>query len=267
MPEQPPDYITLLTQGPFPNRIDPWAEVGYYFQQIHSGMIHELLEQLQPRLLPRGYVAGREASLQIAEGREPDIYVQRSMDAPPRTFDYDLAAAEVLAQPGIALETDYQTGAIHIRQSGRLVTVVEIVSPNNKTKPDAIRDYQQRREQLIVERGVHVVEIDLTRSVKRLIHAEEASQYPYHVIIHLAGDSPRFIGIHDQLPRIALPLNEDVVPLELEPAYRTAYRVASIAAQIHTNGHYTEAQLSLPSLMPDSDALDRVRRWQASLGR
>jgi hypothetical protein len=80
MPEQPPDYITLLTQGPFPDRIDPWAEVGYYFQQIHSCMIHELLEQLQPRLLPRGYVAGIEATHQTVEpetdyqtGRHPRL--------------------------------------------------------------------------------------------------------------------------------------------------------------------------------------------------
>jgi hypothetical protein len=30
--------------GPFPGRIDPWAEAGHYFKPIHGGVISELLE-------------------------------------------------------------------------------------------------------------------------------------------------------------------------------------------------------------------------------
>lgn len=28
-------YTKCLRAEPFPGRVDPWAEVGYYFQQIH----------------------------------------------------------------------------------------------------------------------------------------------------------------------------------------------------------------------------------------
>jgi hypothetical protein len=69
-------YVELLMRGPFPGTIDPWAEAGRYFHQIHAGMIGALLEQLRLPLLRMGYVASREVSLQIAEGREPDMAVR-----------------------------------------------------------------------------------------------------------------------------------------------------------------------------------------------
>jgi hypothetical protein len=42
-----PEYIRLRQQGAFAGRIDPFAEAGRYFQQIHSGMINHLQDQLQ----------------------------------------------------------------------------------------------------------------------------------------------------------------------------------------------------------------------------
>lgn len=63
-------YVECLKQGPFPGRIDPWAETGLYFQQIHSGMINDFLSTLSETLLMMGYLAGRERSLQIIEPRQ-----------------------------------------------------------------------------------------------------------------------------------------------------------------------------------------------------
>jgi hypothetical protein len=37
-------YVEHWSAGPFPGRIDPWAEAGHYFKQIHGGVISELLE-------------------------------------------------------------------------------------------------------------------------------------------------------------------------------------------------------------------------------
>ena len=97
------EYADLLSNGPFPGRIDPWSETARYFHQIHSGMINHILEQLRIPLLRRGYVAGKEASLQIIDGQQPDIYVQRAIPDIQDTsaaWDYVTAATEVVAEPG-----------------------------------------------------------------------------------------------------------------------------------------------------------------------
>lgn len=49
----PPAYIDLLESGPFPGRLDPWVEDAHYFEQIHSGIIHQLLHQTRRELLSR----------------------------------------------------------------------------------------------------------------------------------------------------------------------------------------------------------------------
>jgi hypothetical protein len=86
--------ITLFEQGPFPGRIDPWAEAARYFRSIHSEMISALLTSLREPLLELGYVAGRE----------PDIHIRREQAEHTLRWNYELAAAEVLAEPGVAIE-------------------------------------------------------------------------------------------------------------------------------------------------------------------
>jgi hypothetical protein len=268
-------YIQHLKNGPFPGRLDPWAEAGRYFQQIHSGMIDEILRQIQDPLLSMGYIAGKEASLQVLEGRQPDVFVQRtSLEAEHvRQWDYETAAAEILAEPGIAAESA-ELLAIHIkdRRSSDLVTVVELISPRNKTEPDQMAQYQDRRSRLLINQGVNVVEIDLTRSVKRLFQHELTAHHPYLMVVYLPETWPRVIhaGLNQPLKRLALPLRADVIPVELQSAYDEAYRSAAVAGQILNANGYGESELPFPSLLTDDQrqmALDRVAEWQTQLAQ
>lgn len=80
-------------RGPFPGATDPWAEAGRYFHQIHHNWITVLLSTLQRPLLERGYMAGREASLQILQRREPDVLIRREDAAPQPPFIWDYRQA------------------------------------------------------------------------------------------------------------------------------------------------------------------------------
>jgi Protein of unknown function (DUF4058) len=240
-------YIQHLQTGPFPDRIDPWSEDDHYFQQIHGSMIDNLIDQIRPQILPLGYRIAKEASLQIAEGRE-------------------------LSDPGVVIEAEIDLQAIHIKQveSGKLVTVVEVISPGNKTKSALAQDYRMRRERLVLDLGVNVVEIDLTRSVKRLFN--QPTSFPYHVIIFLPGESPRHIEmpLDKALSRIALPLHGTATAIELQQAYTEAYQDIVIAQQLDDDGFYTADHLPFPSLLTDaqqSEALAKVSQWQAALKR
>jgi hypothetical protein len=268
------EYVELLRKGPFAGRIDPWAETARYFQQIHSGMIENFLSQIQEPLMEMGYWAGKEVSLQVMEGRQPDVFVQRSaLEAEKlREWDYATAAAEVLAEPGVIAETRPELQAIHVKEfeSGDLVTVVEIVSPRNKAKADEIAQYQDRRGRLLFNQGVNVVEIDPTRSVKRLLNHHLTAAHAYHTVVYLPDVWPRVIfnDVGEPLKRLALPLRAEVVPIELQQAYDHAYQTAAVANQILSNGRYTEQDLPFPSLLTDEQrqtALRAVTYWRDEL--
>ena len=94
------EYVKTRRRGAFPNRIDPWAEDGRYFQQIHSGMIHEMQRQLQDELNVRNYEIGKEASLQVFARREPDLHIHDTVDREPFPLSYDSAAASLQVEPG-----------------------------------------------------------------------------------------------------------------------------------------------------------------------
>jgi hypothetical protein len=268
------EYVALLRKGPFPGRIDPWAEARRYFQQIHSGMIENFLSQIQEPLMEMGYWAGKEVSLQVMEGRQPDVFVQRSTlkIEKLREWDYATAAAEVLAEPGVIAESNEVLQSIHVKEfeSGELVTVVEIISPRNKTEPDEIARYQDRRGRLLFNQGVNVVEIDPTRSVKRLLNHRSTTDHAYHTAVYLPDVWPRvlFNDVGEALKPLALPLRAEVVRMELQQAYDHAYQAAAIANQILSDGRYTEQDLPFPSLLTDEQrqtALRAVTYWRDEL--
>lgn len=263
-------YVQHRRMGPFTGHIDAWAEVGRYFHQIYAGLIGHLLTQMQEPLLKLGYEAGRETSLQILERSAPDVYVWQN-DEPTQhvvEWDYAGAAEAVLAQPGVSIQSETpELDAIFVRdfEAGQLVAVVEIISPTNKVDLADIAEYRRRREAAI-RHGVNVMEIDPTRSIKRLLQDVLVKTYAYHIAIYLPHKTPRIIGIDfgEPLPRVAMPLRGEVVPMELQMAYDFAYQQASIAGHIYSEDHYDEAALPFPSLITNTqrlDAMKTVLKW------
>jgi hypothetical protein len=266
------DYIACLSAGPFAGMTDPWAEDGHYFSQLHSGIIAAILAQIWQPLLLRGYHVSKEASLQISELRKPDLAVfARSQPAPTTALNYATAAEAVQAEPGEQIDIDEpEWQAVHLHLGGDLVTVVEVISPRNKSHAADILRYQAGRDGLFLANGVNVVEIDLTRSVKRLVEHALTLRHPYYAAVFLPADAPRIIPmkIGEALKRIALPLRDDVLAVELQQVYDTAYREATIAAQIAARDGYIPNSLPFPSLLTEEErgaALDAVQRWQAKL--
>jgi hypothetical protein len=271
-----PAYLAVVEAGPFPGRLDPWAEDDGYFSQIHGGMIGQLIEQMRDQLLPRGYSISREASLQIlGERRKPDLWIADRMPErqPDPAWDYTAAAQGVLIEPGIETEIEITLDAVHITEvnTGELVTVVEVVSPGNKSRRNNLHEYQDFRDRLISQR-VHVVEIDATRSFAHLYDHPLVRRYAYHTAVHL-NDGRHFVlgSFYDQpLRRFALPLREEVVAIDPHIAYQYGYRAVSIAEKLESRNAYTEEHLPFPSLLTARDRaelLARVEAWRERLAQ
>lgn len=270
-----PEYIQLYQQGAFPGKMDPGVENARYFQQLHSGMINSLQDQLQDDLMARGYQAGKEASLQIYAGREPDLFIERitSSDMPATTWDYDSAAAAIALEPGTQVATSEQElEALHIQEihTGKLITVIEIISPRSKTHLPEMALYQHQRSSLFLAHGVNVVEIDLTRSVKRLLLNSLTQQNAYHTAIFLPGEVPRTV-IYDVLQPIkpfALPLRDEVLPVNVQMAYDRAYQRGALAGLILRETDYAAEDLPFPSLLTESQQqlmTQSVHTWKTEL--
>lgn len=220
-------------------------------------------------MLELGYEAGRETSLQVLERCEPDMYVRHAEDSPltPRSWDYLASALAISAEPGIAFENSVsRLDALTIKDlnSDTLVTIVEAISPGNKIDPHEVQGYQERRES-ILRKGINVLEIATTRSVKRLVRNVLAA-YAYHIAVFLPGQPSRIIGVDagQPLQRVALPLRGEVIAMEIQESYDFAYQQASIGGQIYSDGNYDEVNLPFPSLLIESQrsqALEKVRGW------
>lgn len=272
-----PAYIQHRQRGAFPGAVDPWAEDAHYFQQIHSGMIYALQDQLQDELNARGYQVGKEASLQIfAVNRKPDMFIVDTLaEREPFPLDYDAVAAALHVEPGTAvLDSDADMEALHITdmETGALITVIEVISPRNKTHPLEMALYREQRARLFLDHGVNVVEIDATRSPRRLLAHPLVESQPYHIAVHLPGDVPRALtsGWLEGLKPFALPLRAEAVRVEPQAAYDRAYQRGGIAGLIEQNGHYVPDRLPFPSLLSDSqraNALEHVTAWRAQLAR
>lgn len=126
---------------------------------------------------------------------------------------------------------------------GRVVAIIEIVSPGNKDSRHAIRSFVEKAAD-ILSQGIHLVVVDLfppTPCDPQGIHKaiiDEFSDEPFDflpdkpltVASYIGGDLPtayvESVGVGDHLPAIPLFLTEyDYVPCPLDATYDQAWRV------------------------------------------
>lgn len=274
-------YLERLIAGPFVGRIDPWAEQGEHFAQIHGGMIGHIVTQIQPALLERGYVAGRETSLQIVNQREPDVYIHREdglrfVPRPPYT-NYADAALALKINVGTPISAQNRQRISIFRPSENhpkreLVTVIEVISPTNKQKDAEMLRYQAYRDRLL-GMNVNVVEIDLTRSIKRLFPMDEEYDAPYAITVYLPSEPVYILSMafEDVPKRFALPLRQEVLSVDTAAAYADSYRAVSIPAHIEASSKgYSPHALPFPLTLTDEQraaAFAAVETWRAELAR
>lgn len=247
----------LSKQGPFPNHFDPWLEKGHYFHQFHAHVLTTLFNSLVDSVMGLGYVLGREASVQIVNS-EPDLFVRQPLDNPLPSRNFAAAILEIGLEVGETFEIDEEAELdrlfIKSVETGRVVTVLELVSPGNKNDEDKIQRYQARRQKLI-NNAIDIVEIDLTRSFKHLINNKIAQSHPYHIAIHQYDSSSRYWGmeLEEPLKSFPLPLEGKAIPVELNRIYRQSYSELRISWQMFNDKHYTAENLPFPTTLSEEE--------------
>lgn len=217
---------------PFPG-MDPYIERPVIWPDFHDSLITYTKAALQPLLRPR-YVAVSEDRLYVVESERPirpDVSIVRTsrveqpstsvvavleMDA-PAVFEF---WSEEVRQPQIHI--------IEPAAGNRIVTAIEVLSPDNKSPGPGHVSYLRKRDELWAG-GANLVEIDLLHDGERTVRvsAEKLdSLRPWHYLVAVTRRWPSReevypVPLQRRLPRVAIPLAADDrdVPLDLQAVF------------------------------------------------
>lgn len=255
--------------SPFPG-MDPYLEK--HWGDVHHCLITYARDQLQPGL-PEGLRARVEERVLV----EPDVGRPRSIFPDVRVVEHASGPARIkngtastaVAEPLlIELPSESETqGFIEIRDmkaGGRVVTVLEVLSPSNKYPGEGQEQYLRKQRELVTGR-VSLVEIDLLRAGDWVLampydKVRAGKRATYRVVVR-RGWEPNVAEYYPApltapLPVIKVPLRRIDTDVSLD--------LQALVDQCYRNGAYDDidyARAPEPPLAP-ADA-----RWAARLLR
>lgn len=218
--------------------MDPYLEHPQFWTSVHSRLIVYFSDQLQPQLLPR-YVASIEERL-FVEGPDrnivPDLRVERTASSArvPTTRGTALADEPVVVRmPELEIHETFIE--ILDRSTGlEVVTVIEVVSPSNKSSGPGRDSYRTKQQEVRASRA-HLVEIDLLRNGEHVLAvgewlARERGVYDYLACVNRAQGlrdnyELYFRTLREPLPKIRIPLadGDPDVRLDVQAALHQAW--------------------------------------------
>jgi hypothetical protein len=233
----------MTTKNPFPG-MNPFFEQRW--RGAHTALITYLRDALQERLPPDLIAGPEEEAVTIGAGGTPTTYrpdvqvrepwkLKETAIADPAPKPPSITATE----PIRVLVDEEVERWLEIREStGRLITVLELLSPSNKLE-SADRDRYVRKRSSFVGAGINFVEIDLVRQgtslfpqcIRNLLQ-EKAACYCVCVFrVERPAEREVYpICLRERLPAIRVPLRptDPNVVLDLQP----------LIDQCHERGRY-----------------------------
>jgi hypothetical protein len=228
--------------------MDPYLEEPALWPDLHQRLITYIADALQPQIRPR-YRARIEERLYVVQSSRsiyPDVTVVQhtlreqavaEMASPIKATDLPADTPFILALS----DDEFREPFIEIihPDSGQVVTVIEVLSPANKT-PGPGRELYQQKQGEVLSSEAHLVEIDLLSQGEHTI-ALPADRLPllpphrYLVSVCRGLGHMTFelypVPLEQRLPRCRIALNApdpDVV-LDLPAIFTRAYDNGSYA--------------------------------------
>lgn len=212
--------------------MDPWLENRVLWQGFHNVFVSICMMALN-RALPEGVVATTELRIQRTDGHDirPDVGVApRFSTSSGSVRSGGVALAErprstplVVPLPPLEERQAYITLRDALYQE-RVLTVIEVLSPSNKTG----RGYDQYRAKQaeFLDSETSLVEIDLLRGGFHTVAVpmdslrERGAQWNYVICLHDVADRGRCkvwpLTLADRLPEVPIPLGSEYAPVTLD---------------------------------------------------
>ncbi len=218
--------------------MDPYIEDPTRWTGFHDRLISHLAEEIQ-RSLPETYYAEVQDRVYLQEPERwivPDI---RLSERPEEHSGATRPAGErgtgaiIVEVPRFEVREPY----IEIRDNrtgDRVVTVIEVPSPENKTKGGEGADLYRAKQRDLLRSSTNLVEIDLLRGgdhVASVPLARLAPRRPFHylVVVRRGSDPERRevypIRLAEPLPEVSMPLRkpDTDVRVDLQVLFERVY--------------------------------------------
>lgn len=219
--------------------MDPYLQARW--SDVHAKLIAFIGEALQPAL-PAGLRARSEERvlLETIDG-DPvrryrgDVAIVETRPGEPKRFAPDRVTTvePVVIEFSDEPYVDRFVQIIDVTNGNRVITVIEVLSPWNKS-PGRLNDDYRRKLKDFARGSVSVVEIDLVRASRSRLMVTESDlpldrRSPYLACVRRGWLGERWeaypLPLREQIPAVPIPLREtdNDVPLELQPLIERVY--------------------------------------------
>ena len=222
--------------SPFPG-MDPFLE-SQRWRDFHTRFITILSERLTPCVRPRYVVEVEEYVYLAREEADPDRLIEPDLAIVDTDRDWS-ASLRSAGSTAVAIQPMVHTVpvpkrfrqaflTIRSRESQNVVTVIELLSPWNKTAGEGRSEYLVKRSNVFCT-PAHLVELDLLRGGQRLATREPLAPADYYVFVCRKERLPQVDvygwTLRQPLPAIPIPLagEDPEVDLDLQAAFTTTY--------------------------------------------
>lgn len=188
--------------SPFPG-MDPYLECSPHWAELHQQLTAALYNSLAPALADRyrAKAGARQYAVEVVL--------------------FTSVTREARCEPFVEIRT---------RSDPKLITLIDVVSPSNKTTPEGRAAYHATRTDAL-RRGANVVEIDLVLDGKPTLDYDRSGlpEWDYAVTVTRASSPDRHeiytSTLQKPLPKFRLPLAADHRDLlvDLQAAFTRAY--------------------------------------------
>ncbi len=209
---------------PFPG-MDPYLEHPALWPDVHNSLIIAIANSFSEFVAPRYYVALKHRSYWL----HPEHIVIAKTEGRQRLPLATAAVMEVEVPMTDQVSENYLE--VHEVTSGRLVTIMELLSPVNKLYARGREDYERKRMQVFSSR-TNLVEVDLLRDGEPLPLARPAAKSDYRILVSRGTRRPRaqlyLFGLRDRIPTFELPMlpGDDEPLVDLNSILHALYRRA-----------------------------------------
>ncbi|HET7090401.1 MAG TPA: DUF4058 family protein [Anaerolineae bacterium] len=205
---------------PFPG-MDPYLERPGVWEDIHTPLILEIANLLEPRIQPLFRVAVERRAYQTM------LWEPETPAAEPETLLAPRDAAPGGVKPRaceLPLPQQVIEHFLEIRDviSGEAVTIIEVLSLDNKLTPEGRQEYERQRR-AVLGGPANLVEIDLLRAGDPFPMRVEGQSVrsDYRIVVSRAPFRPHadvyLFGVRDAIPDIPIPVQrgktEPMLPL------------------------------------------------------
>ena len=202
--------------------MDPWLEDPALWPDVHNRLVNAIADSMAPQVAPKYYI-GLPSRTYLVGPEDlsfigvPDLaFVKQgpTRRAGPHRPGLAAGAVEVLIRMAAEMHETYLE--VRDTERGKLVTLIELLSPANKVLGKGRRKYMKKRER-VLESRTNLVEVDMIRDGEPMPHDGRRVASDYRILVSARRSRPRALlfpfNVRDPIPTVSLPL----LPVDAEP--------------------------------------------------